>query len=156
MMVSAGGFLSRKLALEGEFVYAGTVSKAQEFSYSFQIDYTAKNRDLLFNELLRFRPRSGFEIVGGGGLARTTAMKVSQVWTGGFPHTTGTILPDESVTVNSFTLTGGVDAAVPASSRVALTPSFRVRWVHRPPISGNGWNGASPYSIQLGVGVRFR
>ena len=56
LSVAAGGFMSPSLGLEGEFVYGGTVSAPQRFSYFSAEDYVAGSRDLLFNELLRYRP----------------------------------------------------------------------------------------------------
>src|SRR5260221_14679435 len=54
--VTAGGFLSSAIALEGEFFYSRTVSMPQRFSYFSSEDYTAGSRDLLINELVRYRP----------------------------------------------------------------------------------------------------
>ena len=63
--VAAGGFLSPTIALEGEFVYGRLVSAPQGFHYSFNIDYVAQNRDMLINELVRYRPESGAPPIGG-------------------------------------------------------------------------------------------
>jgi hypothetical protein len=79
---------------------------------------------------------------------------VSQIETefGANPHT----LPDETVMLNTFTLTGGVDVMVPVSPRVAVAPTFRMRWIHRPEPAGSGWNGIGAYTFQLGIGVFIR
>jgi hypothetical protein len=154
--VSAGGFLSPVVALEGEFVYGRTVSMPQHFSYFSSEDYIAGSRDLLFNELLRYRPggRTRFEIVAGGGYARTTASQRSGVVTSGFPPQTSTS-PDFSYPLNAVTLTGGVDAAIPISARVALTPAFRFRWIRRPDATTGESLGIGNYAIQFGAGLRF-
>jgi hypothetical protein len=58
--------------------------------------------------------------------------------------------------VNSITWTVGLDAVLPASPHVALAPSFRFRWVHRPEPAGKGWNGIGWYALQFGLGIRFQ
>src|SRR5215207_10282785 len=81
--VTAGGFLTPAIALEGEVFYGRSVSKPQRFSYFSSEDYIAGSRDLLLSELIRFRPggRSRIEIVAGGGYARTTTSQRSIVLT---------------------------------------------------------------------------
>jgi hypothetical protein len=154
--VSAGGFLSPAIALEGEFVCGRTVSMPQHFSYFSSEDYIAGSRDLLFNELLRYRPggRARFEIVAGGGYARTTASERSRVVTSGFPPKTSTG-PDSSHPLNAVTLTGGLDVAVPISARIALTPTFRLRWIRRPDATTGESLGIGNYAFQFGAGLRF-
>ena len=112
--VSAGGFLSQSIALEGEFYYGRTVSMPQNFSYFSSEDYIAGSQDLLLNELIRYRPggRSHIEIVAGGGYARTTASQRSGVVTSSFPPQTVSV-PDYSHAMNAVTLTGGIDGAIP-------------------------------------------
>jgi hypothetical protein len=153
----AGGFITPSIGLEGEFVFGGIVSAPQRFSYAFSTDYIAQNRDILFNELLRYRPggRSAFQIVAGGGLARTTARMVDVVFT----DSTGKKInvPDSPpATYNGLTFTGGVDVAAAVSPHVALAPTVRVRWQHRPSSDGYGWNGIGNMSFQFGASVFFR
>src|SRR5690349_18291420 len=70
----AGVFLTPRLGLEGEVVLGGTVSAPQEFHYTFSEQYIASNRDVLINELVRFRPGgdAAVQFVAGGGYAHTT------------------------------------------------------------------------------------
>src|SRR5258708_21778133 len=112
--VTAGGFLSPSIALEGEFFYGRAVSMPQTFSYFSSEDYTAGSQDLVINEFLRYRPggRARVEIVAGGGYARTTASERSRVVPSGFPPRTFTV-PDSSHSTSAVTLTGGLDCAIP-------------------------------------------
>ena len=120
--VSAGGFLSPSLALEGEFVYGRTVSAPQRFSYFSSEDYLAGSRDLLFNELLRYRPggRAPVEIAVGGGYALTTVSEKSIVSVSGNPATVSHP-PDRSRRQHAPTLTAGVDGTVRISRRASFT-----------------------------------
>jgi len=154
--VSGGGFLSPSLALEGEFVYGRTVSAPQRFSYFSSEDYVAGSRDLLFNELLRYRPRgrAPAEIVVGGGYALTTVSEKSIVYRSGTP-TTISHPPDRSNRQHLFTLTAGVDGAARISQRVSFTPGFRFRWIHRPDARYGGTHGIARYAVEFGAGIRF-
>ncbi len=155
---AAGRFLNPSVALEGELAYGGFVSAGQHFGYFISSDYIAQNRDLLLNEIVRYRPggRGVFELVAGGGYARTTARSVSGVEYG-FDQIRRPA-PDQSTTVHSVTWTAGLDAALPtASPHVIIAPSFRFRWVHRPkPAEDAGWNGIGWYALQFGVGIRVQ
>ena len=51
----AGAFLTPTVGLETEFVYGGLVSAPQVFHYQWSQEYTATNRDILINELVRYR-----------------------------------------------------------------------------------------------------
>src|SRR2546429_346898 len=88
--VSAGGFSSRAIAVEGEFYYGRTASLPQRFSYTYSEDYVGGSRDILLDGLLRYRPggRSRVEIVGGWGYAWTRESETSIVQTSGFPART--------------------------------------------------------------------
>lgn len=154
--ITAGGFLSSSIALEGELFYGRTVSMPQRFSYFSTEDYTAGSQDLLINELLRYRPggRAPIEIVAGGGYARTTTSQRSIVVTSGFPPQTSSP-PDRSHPYNRFTFTGGIDSAIPLSPRVALTPAFRFRWIQRPDATTGESLGIGNYALQFGAGLRF-
>jgi hypothetical protein len=154
--VSAGGFLSPSLALEGEFVYGGTVSAPQRFSYFSSEDYIAGSRDLLFNELLRYRPggRAPVEIVVGGGYALTTVSEKSIVSTSGNPATISHP-PDRSRRQHAPTLTAGVDGTVRISARASFTPGFRFRWIHRPDARYGETHGIARYAVEFGAGIRF-
>jgi hypothetical protein len=154
---AAGRFLNPSGALEAELAYGGVVSVAQHFGYDTSQDYIAQNRDLLLNGIVRYHPggRGVFEFVAGVGYARTIARSVSGVEYGFDQIRRPT--PDQSTTVHSVTWTSGLDAALPtASPHVAIVPSFRFRWVHRPVPAGAGWNGIGWYALQFGVGIRVR
>ena len=153
--VSAGGFLSPSLALEGEFVYGRTVSAPQRFSYFSSEDYLAGSRDLLFNELLRYRPggRAPVEIVGGGGYALTTVSEKSIVLQ--TVPVTISHPPDRSRRQHAPTLTAGVDGTVRISRRVSFTPGFRFRWIHRPDARYGETHGIARYAFEFGAGIRF-
>jgi hypothetical protein len=154
---TAGGFLSPAIALEGEFFYGRTVSKPQRFSYFTSEDYIAGSRDVLLNELIRYRTggRARFEIVAGGGYARTTTSHRSIVYTSGIPPVTSA-LPDSSHPYNTVNITWGFDGAIPLSDRVALMPGFRLRWIRRPDATTGESLGIGNYAFQFGAGLRFR
>jgi len=152
--VTAGGFLSRSIALEGEFVYGRTVSAPQRFSYTFSEDYIAGSRDFLFNELVRYRPRgrAPVEIVVGGGYALTTVTArsiVSRGFSGVFN------LPDRSRRTHAPTLTAGLDGTVRIGPRLSFTPAVRFRWIRRPDARTGETHGIARYAFQFGAGVRF-
>lgn len=154
LTAGVGTFLSPGLALEGEVMIGGLVSAPQRFSYNWTTDYTAENRDLLFNELLRWSPgrRRNVQAVFGGGYARTIARQTSQIVRDFSGRETA--LPDLSTTLSGFTATGGLDALVPIGRRAALAPTFRLRWVHRPYAAAPGWNGVGYYTYQFGIALR--
>ncbi len=155
LSLSAGGFLSAAFGLEGEFVYGRTISAPQRFSYFSSEDYIAGSRDLLFNELIRYRPggHAPVEIVGGGGYALTTISEKSIVITG--VPATKVKPPDRSRLLHAVTLTAGVDGTVRISNRASLTPSVRFRWVHRPDAIYGEIHGISRYAFEFGAGLRF-
>jgi hypothetical protein len=154
--VAVGRFLSRSLALEGEFVYGQTVSAPQQFSYFSSEEYRAGSRDLLFNELLRYRPggRAPVEIVVGGGHALTTVSEKSIVYRSGTP-TTISHPPDRSRRQHALSLTAGVDGTVRISQRLSFTPGFRFRWIHRPDTRYGGTHGIARYALEFGAGIRL-
>lgn len=156
LSVSAGGFLSRSIGLEGEFVYGGTVSAPQRFSYFSSEDYLAGSRDLLFNELVRFRPggRASVELVAGGGYALTTVSEKSIVSTSGNPATISHP-PDRSRRLHALTFTAGLDGTVRISRRASFTPGFRFRWIHRPDATFGETHGIARYAFEFGAGIRF-
>lgn len=154
VIIGVGTFLTPSLAIEGEVAVGGLISAPQTFSYAWTIDYIAENRDILFNELLRWSPggRRRFQAVFGGGYARTTARQVSQVERdlyGGVRR-----LPDYSTTLSGFTATAGIDWLVPVARPLALAPTFRLRWRHRPDAAARGWNGVGSFTVQFGVTAR--
>jgi len=156
--VAVGGFLSSSVGLEGELFYGRTVSGPQHFSYDLSEDYIAGSRDVMLSELLRYRPggRSRVELVAGGGYTRTTVSDRSIVVT---PTTTLTPpsfpVPDRSNAYNALSLTGGVDAAIPLARRAAVTPMFRLRWIHRPDATTGESRGIGDFAVEFGAGVRF-
>jgi hypothetical protein len=158
LTVGVGTFLTRSLALEGEVAVGDLISAPQTFSYAWTIDYVAENRDILFNELLRWSPgeRRRFQAVVGGGYARTISRKVSQIRRDFLYGGAVTPLPDESTPLSGFTATGGIDWLIPVRRRLALAPTFRLRWVHRPDAAAVGWNGVGSYAFQFGLTARMR
>jgi hypothetical protein len=131
--------VSGTLAVEGEFVYGGTVATPQ---FTF---FDEKARDMLLSGLLRYQPpaMSRLALVGGGGIAWTRTWedpaygsRPAKWWSGA-------------------TLTGGVEVAVFNGVHAALAPMFRVRWVRRAD-SLDGWNGLGAVSVHLGATVILR
>lgn len=159
IIAEGGGLLTRSWALLGEFVFGTPVSVQQLLSSSWREDYIAENRDLLLNELVRWKPGgdSPVEFVGGGGVAVTRARKLSRTITYAFdPNNLTNLIPDESVHLYGLTLTGGADAVIPVSRRVGFVPTFRLRWIKRPEPDMTGWNGIGAFTCQFGAGVRAR
>ena len=157
--LQAGGFLSKSLALEGELVFAAPISAAQRFSYNWTEDYIAENRDVLLNELVRWKPggASRLEFLAGGGVAVVRARKLSHTISYPFTPLRPTArIPDQSLRKYRVTLTGGVDVAVPVSRRLAFVPTFRLRWIDRPDPAIEEWNGVSAFAFQIGAGLRAR
>jgi hypothetical protein len=150
----AGGFLTNRIGLEGEFVFGGDVSRPQRFSYFFSEDYIGRNRDILINELLRYRASPVVQLVAGGGYARVTSRSTSIVTR----DTLGriTMPPDRSATVQGLTWTAGADFLVRAAERVSVAPAIRVRWIKRPGSDGYGWNGIGDFTFQFGASLILR
>ena len=152
----AGAWLSPSIGLEGEFAIGGTVSAPQDYIYFTSEYYTAQHRDLLLNQLIRYRPRGRgpIHLLAGAGYARTTAKHVSVVISDSFGRRT--VAPDSASTVNSFSVTAGVDVIAAATSRVAVAPAFRLRWTRRPAAGASGWTGIGGYSLQFGAALQIR
>jgi hypothetical protein len=154
--ISAGAFVTSAFAVEGEVVWAGTISTPQQFSYTWREDYTAQDRDVLLNVNLRWHPRRQryLEVFGGGGLAISTFANRSIVRTDSFPERTS-ILPDEQTTSRNPALGAGFAGVVPIGRAVALVPRFSVRWVKRPADGLGGYMGAFSSAWQVGAALRF-
>lgn len=155
---SAGRFVTPETAVEGEFVL-GSMSSPQTFGYNWRTDYTAEARDVVLNANVRWKPRATVpvEIVGGGGIAFMRFAKLGQI-------TTYTLFPpqppsgpvDSTSHERALTFTGGVDLPLPARSRLAIVPSFRVRYIHRGSEGLNFEIGAGRFSYQFGASLRGR
>jgi hypothetical protein len=153
--VEGGGFLNSSIALEGEFLYGGWVTAPQHFGYTFSEDYIEGNRDLLFNELVRFRAdrRGRVELLAGAGYARVANRETSIVGYG-FDQIRRPE-QDRRFTRHAFTWTSGVDFVLPLSDHAAIAPGLRLRWVRR--LSAQeGANGIGPVSLEVGAGIRVR
>jgi hypothetical protein len=157
IVAGAGGFLTPSIGLEGEFVLGGMIAAPQVFSYELRTNYVAQNRDILIDEMIRFRrsERSLWQFVAGGGFARTRTNTVDTVVTD-FTGKKTTIANPPPTDYNGVTLTGGVDGRVPSGEHAAIGPTVRVRWVHRPAAAADGWNGIGNLAFQFGASVLFR
>jgi hypothetical protein len=152
----AGVFLKPSVALEGEVVFAGDVSAPQEFHYTASTEYTASNRDILINELVRYRAggTAAVQLVVGGGYQHTTTQQTDQTYVDNFGRRSA--VPDSvPQSYSGFTWTAGMDAVFRAGAHAAIGPTFRVRWMHRPIADGVGWNGIGPFAFQVGATVQF-
>ena len=154
--IAAGRFLSSTVALEAEVATTTALAGPQHFSYNWTLDYVARSRDLLFNGIMRVRPHRRVEFFAGGGYAQTRAGRVDQVRRDRFIVPSQHALPDESFVFHAFTMTAGLDAIVPLTPHIAAAPTFRFRWVPRPDYQTLGFNLTGPYSLQMGLGFRFR
>ena len=157
LALSAGARINDRVWLEGEFVWAGSVSAPQRFSYFWSIDYRAKNRDNLLNAVVRFKAAPRLEFVGGGGVAFSRAVKDRQIEIRYDPilrRDERRPLPDVIESVKGWTVTAGVDVPLSVHRHLALVPSFRFRWVERPEPAMFGWVGSGSYVYQVGLGVR--
>jgi hypothetical protein len=161
LAANAGVFVTPALAVEGELVSGGTVSAPQNFSYFSREDYSVDNRDVLLNANVRWRPArtNHLEFVAGGGLAFATTRKrdIIETSSGSGPGgTTTTARPDRTQTARSLNLGGGVDAPIPLTARVALVPTFRLRWISRPEIGMSADSGVGKLGYQVGASIRAR
>jgi hypothetical protein len=155
---SAGRFMNSDLPLEGELVLGGTVSMPQHFSYPWLEDYVADTRHRLFNGNLRWKPAgtSPVEVVLGGGLASNRIRKRSVVATRipGSLTPAPSAVPDRTQVDNVLNLTGGLDAPVALTAKIAVVPNLRVRWLNQRD-SGLGTElGVGKYSYQFGASLR--
>jgi len=152
--ITVGRFVTAALAFEGEFLYGGSVSVDQAFHYTFREDYVAESREMLFNGLLRWKPRgtSPVEFVGGGGLAVVRSGRRDQTRTDEYPPRTS-VLPDDLRSGYVPNLTGGVEVAARASSRTSVVSTFRIRF--RPASYFEELAGVGSYTVFFGVGARM-
>lgn len=154
---AAGYAYSPSGAIEIELAWAGGVSTRQVFSYNWREEYRTENIDRFLNVLARWTPSGGgISIVGGGGLTSTTVNQRDGVRTEPlfFPNRPPSRLPDQSSRYVALTLTGGVDAEIPLTSRVLLVPTVRGRWVNRPNDGQSAYAGVGAYVFQGGISFR--
>src|SRR3954470_22557988 len=78
---SAGFFISRTVAIEGEFAAGPPISTRQRFSYDWFEEFTGESRDVFLGANVRWRRAAHFELAGGGGLAFSTFAERSIVRT---------------------------------------------------------------------------
>lgn len=153
--LGGGGFISRRVGLEGELMFGGDVSAPQRFSYFSSEDYIGHHRALLLNELVRVRAnrQGSVQFVMGGGYARTTTRETSIVATDSFGRQT---MPPDGLpfTTGGLTWSAGADFVVASGAHVALAPSVRVRWVRI--ADPNYADGMSPLTWQFGATVLLR
>jgi hypothetical protein len=157
LSLSAGTRIADSVSIEGEFVWGGSVSAPQRFSYFWSIDYRAKNRDNLLNGLVRIKVAHRLELVGGGGVAFSSAVKDRQIEIRYDPilrRDERRPLPDAIENVRGWTFAAGADVPLVVHGHLALVPSFRFRWVERPEPAMFGWVGSGAYVYQVGLGVR--
>jgi hypothetical protein len=153
---AAGYFIIPELAVEVEVVFAGEISTAQVFRYTFVDSYTAAFRDVSVNGLFRWKPNgsSPWELVVGGGLASARYADRDGVHTSEYAWVTPTPIPDSSSTEMVPNLTFGADAVVPTRSKVAFVGSLRARW--RRGTETDQYYGVSTWAMDMGVGLRVR
>jgi hypothetical protein len=156
LSLSAGARITDRVSIEGDFVWSGSVSAPQRFSYFWSIDYRANNRDNLLNGAVRIKAHR-LELVGGGGVAFSRAVKDRQIEIRYDPilrRDERRPLPDNIENVRGWTVTAGADVPLVVHRHLALVPSFRFRWVERPEPATFGWVGSGTYVYQVGLGVR--
>jgi hypothetical protein len=153
--VATGAFVTPRLAVEGEWVLARTISTPQRFSYFWTDDYIGQSRDLLVSASLRWRPylNRRLELIGGGGLAINTYAERSIVHTD--PFTGKSTAPDQSDTSLHLTLGGGLATEVPISRTTALVPSFSLRWVRRGDAGAYAGVGSIVFNLAAVLRVKF-
>ena len=151
--VSAGKPITPVIALEGEFAFGGTVSGPQIFDYQERREsFTAENRDILINMLVRVRPYQNPYIdvvVGGGGVVSTgrqhsiVSVRTNQSW------------PDQTSKHVGMTLTVGVDGHLRAGPSLTVVPTFRLRLIDRPDDGVIAYSAVAGRAFHAGVGLRF-
>lgn len=158
--IAAGGgrFVTRDVAVEGEFVLGRTVSLPQQFSYLWIEDYVAESRLHLVAGNVRWRPAgtSPVEFVMGGGLATSRIRKRSVVATAhsGSLNMPPPVTPDRTDMDYVPHVGAGLDAPIAVNANVAVVPTFRVRCVAQKESGLAAELGVSRYSYQFGVSVR--
>jgi hypothetical protein len=156
LSLGAGGFVTPTIGVEGEFLFSGSVTTQQRFTYFWYEDFTGDTRDVAMNALLRVRPSRArwFEIVGGGGLDIVRSGRRHIVRTDTYPtppHTTPQ--PDHFTTYHRLNFTVGAELALPGGRRTAIVPSFRARWRDRVS-TDEMYYGIGAFAMEFGVGIR--
>lgn len=146
LTVSVGTFLTTHNAIEAEVSIYRTITRPKDGYYFYANgEYRIGHHDLMLNGLLRSRFSPNVELVLGGGIAltRTTEKQDRPGFRSAVDHEGG-----------SFMISGGLDGVVPARRRIAVVPSFRLRWIHRPESSWTSASGVGNFILQFGVGIR--
>jgi len=156
LSVSGGVWVSHSLGVEGEFVYAGSVTAPQVYNYGFALHYTAESQQMLLDALMRFRPTgtAAFEVVAGGGWGRNTDRETSVVEV--HPPSQQVAQPDQALTRDALTLMGGTDFPLRVGAHVAIVPGVRFRWLKPLPDNVYLIGGTSSWTIEFGAGVRIQ
>jgi hypothetical protein len=156
--IAFGSFLWGAVALEGEFAMRGTVATPQRFSYNWLVDYTGEVRDRSFGALVRWRPRGvrHVELMGGYGLVVTTVTERDRVRTNFQGPFAGTERQGTSKdTSYEPMVNGGVATPIRVGRKMAIVPTFAVRWVAWPVDGEERYSGVGRFVYQFGVGARF-
>jgi hypothetical protein len=147
----AGAFVARHLAVEGEILRGGAVSRPQHYSYLDFEDYVEHTHDVLISALARVNMAgSAVQVSGGISLARTTTQETSVVRTDYFA---GISMPQDRTpnTVNAIGWTAGVDVRAWSRAHFVLAPSFRIRWIQREMMNAPASTGISRLTWQFGM-----
>jgi hypothetical protein len=153
LTVSAGGFVARRVALEGELNLNGDLSAPQTFSYFSRDDYIVHNRDIALGASVRLAGRH-LDVVGGGGWGFTRTQNTDVVNTRNVgPEIVRTPEPDVSSSYRGWSLNGGVDVPL-SSGRTQVLATTRLRWTQRP-LADLDYVGVSAFALQFSVAVRI-
>ena len=156
LTMAVGYSFTPSASVEAEVALAGVVSTPQVFSYNWREEFVTENVDRFVTVLGRWTATDAHvSFVAGGGLTFTTVNQREGLR--GEPFAPGrpmTPIADNSETYTALTLTAGMDADIPLTSRIALVPSGRLRWVNRPSDGMGFLAGSGPYVFQFGIGGR--
>jgi hypothetical protein len=142
--VIGGVFFTPRTAFEVELTIP---SRFDGLQLADKFEEQNAHRDLIFSSLFRFRSiRHGPEFVGGFSYVYEDTLRqlaFRNFLTGGYGRLEGS---PESVTRDTWGLTGGLDFPIPLNSRIAIAPQLRVHWISRAGVSegGSATMGLSP------------
>jgi hypothetical protein len=151
--------VGRTADVGGEFTYGGSISKPQGWYYNWAEEYVTVNRDMLLTVAARFRPIEGsaIEVIGDAGLvfSRIRKHSATAIYTLTPPRPSERI-PDRSQGALASTVSGGIDLPIRTSSRVAIVPGVRLRWVDRSQDTDNltAYAGVGRISLQFSLNLR--
>ena len=151
--------IGRRAAIDVELAFGGSISQPQGWYYNWYEEYITVNRDVFFTVGGRFRPLDALplELVASGGLALSAMRQHSGISIRTMPPRPSEVLPNESASFIGLTLSGGADAPLRASERVAIVPGVRMRWVSRSTNADNlsAYAGVGPLSLQFSLNLRL-